>query len=91
MEWSFVLLERKLQFKQNSVCDERGLNVALIEEQYQKRYRAYVGDNFGVVLSKKKICAIVSKKQDILTVLAPQRNIEIARRTDLVFCKGKSF
>jgi len=72
-------------FKWGSVRDGRGQNIALTEEQQRERYRAYVEDNIGEVLVEKELCVIgVEKGQDILTVLVPGHDIELAGRTDLL-------
>ncbi|KAF0712535.1 Aste57867_4796 [Aphanomyces stellatus] len=72
-------------FKWESVRDGSGQNIALTEEQQRERYRAYVEYNIGEVLAEKELCVIsVEKGQDILTVLVPGHDIELAGRTDLL-------
>ncbi|KAG9404696.1 hypothetical protein AC1031_004904 [Aphanomyces cochlioides] len=68
-----------------SICDESGKTIVLTEEQQRERYRAYVEDNIGDVLTNNKLCVVgVEKGQDILTVRVPGHRIELAGRTDLL-------
>ncbi|KAG9404739.1 hypothetical protein AC1031_004944 [Aphanomyces cochlioides] len=43
-------------FNWKNVCDESGKNIALNEEQQRERYRAYVEENIGDVLTTNKLC-----------------------------------
>ncbi|KAG9404702.1 hypothetical protein AC1031_004910 [Aphanomyces cochlioides] len=72
-------------FQWGSICDESGKTIAITEEQQRERYRAYVEDNIGDVLTNNKLCVVgVEKGQDILTVRLRSHRIELAGRTDLL-------
>uniref|UniRef100_K3XCP7 Crinkler effector protein N-terminal domain-containing protein n=2 Tax=Globisporangium ultimum (strain ATCC 200006 / CBS 805.95 / DAOM BR144) TaxID=431595 RepID=K3XCP7_GLOUD len=72
-------------FKWESVCDGRGQNIALTEEQQRERYREYVEYNIGDVLAEKKLCVLgVEKGKNILSVAVPGHDIDLVGRTDIL-------
>jgi hypothetical protein len=72
-------------FQWESVRDVSGQDIVLFEEQQRDRYRAYVEENIGRVLTEKKLCVVgVEKGQNILTVRVPGHDLELAGRTDLL-------
>ncbi|KAL7995816.1 hypothetical protein Plhal703r1_c42g0141661 [Plasmopara halstedii] len=72
-------------FKWESVCDGRGQNIALAEEQQRERYREYVEYNIGNVLTEKKLCVLgVEKGKNILSVAVPGHDIDLVGRTDIL-------
>ncbi|KAL8013252.1 hypothetical protein Plhal710r2_c039g0137151 [Plasmopara halstedii] len=72
-------------FKWESVCDGRGQNIALAEEQQRERYREYVEYNIGDVLTEKKLCVLgVEKGKNILSVAVPGHDIDLVGRTDIL-------
>ncbi|KAL8023494.1 hypothetical protein Plhal710r2_c006g0027881 [Plasmopara halstedii] len=72
-------------FKWESVCDGRGQNIALTEEQQRERYREYVEYNIGDVLTEKKLCVLgVEKDKNILSVAVPGHDIDLVGRTDIL-------
>ncbi|KAG1703472.1 hypothetical protein DVH05_007420 [Phytophthora capsici] len=72
-------------FEWESICDGRGQNIALTEEQQRVRYREYVENNIGDVLTTKKLCVLgVEKGMDILSVAVPGHDIDLAGRSDIL-------
>ncbi|KAL8008736.1 hypothetical protein Plhal710r2_c087g0182551 [Plasmopara halstedii] len=72
-------------FKWESVCDGRGQNFALTEEQQRERYREYVEYNIGDVLTEKKLCVLgVEKGKNILSVAVPGHDIDLVGRPDIL-------
>ncbi|CEG36555.1 CRN-like protein [Plasmopara halstedii] len=72
-------------FKWDSVCDGRGQNIALTEEQQRERYREYVEHNIGDVLAEKKLCVLgVEKGNNILSVAVPSHDIDLVGKMDIL-------
>ncbi|KAG2525108.1 hypothetical protein BBO99_00002511 [Phytophthora kernoviae] len=68
-----------------SICDGRGKNIALTEEQQRERYREYVEGKIGDVLADKKLCVLgVEKVKNNLSAAVPGHDVDLVGHTGIL-------
>ncbi|KAL3657113.1 hypothetical protein V7S43_018025 [Phytophthora oleae] len=76
-------------FKWEPISDSRDKKIKLSEEQQRERYRTYMEENIGDVLSGSKLGVLAVKKdRSILTVELPGHNIRLTGPVNLLILSG---